>query len=160
MFREDSMKTHRLHTSALLVIAFTIFSCSVDADEGVRVTCGHDLGITDTTGVSQDWAGRRVKWSAIPEGDTLVITRRKMCGDECSRLDEIRLAPFTNDECPAFVSVRQVRFEYGSPLPSEEEVVFFDGKVLLQDWGPDRGVVSGRFEGKVTWDFHVRFPHP
>jgi hypothetical protein len=154
------MKTNRLHTPGLFVIIFTIFTCSVDAEEGVRVTCGHELSIADTTSVSKDWAGRSVEWSAIPEGDTLVITRRKMCGDECSRLDEIRLGPFTSSDCPTVVSVRQVRFEYGSPVPSEEEVVFSEGKVLLQDWSRDGGVVSGRFEGKVTWDFYARFPSP
>jgi len=160
MASEDSMKTHRLHTPVLLVTIFTIFTCSVDADEGLRVTCGHELGIADTTGVSRDWAGRRVKWSAIPVGDTLVITRHKMCGDECSRLDEIRLAPFSSAECPTFVSVRQVSSEYGSPVPTEEETVFLEGTILLQDWGWNRGVVSGRFEGKVEWDFHARFPRP
>lgn len=147
------MRTNTVWACVIFVTAFTIFACVADAGRGIVVTCDHDFGIADSTAVSEDWAGRMVEWSAELSGDTLYVTRRKMCGDECSRLDEIRLAPFSG-ECPTFVYVRTVRTEYGSPKPSEEEAVLDSGEVQLQDWGGD--VVSGRYEGEVTWDFYAR----
>jgi hypothetical protein len=151
--KRKPMRIYTIMTSALFVIVFTICACEADAGQGIIVDCGHDFGVTDSTAVSEDWAGTMVAWDATLSGDTLVVTRRKMCGDECSRLDEIRLTPFSGD-CPTSVSVRTVRTDYGSPQPTPEEIVFDEGEVQLQDWGGE--VVSGRFEGKVTWTFYAR----
>jgi hypothetical protein len=51
-----------------------------------------------------------------------------------------------------------VVYEYGSPFPVAKEELLGVGEIQLQDWRGE--VISGRFEGEVTWSFHARVNNP
>jgi hypothetical protein len=123
----------------------------------VRCGVAQELGPADN--VRTDWSGETRVWLAEAEDDTLRLTRKGQCGDECSYEEEILLAPL-GAACPTFVRARTTRIESGSPLRRMEQVrEATKGSVEIQDWHPTGGVVSGRVRAEFEFTFYVEMPH-
>jgi hypothetical protein len=124
----------------------------------LTVTCGHDLHITEKMGARTDWGGTSV-WAASAEGDTLVLSRRGSCGDECHYEERIIFTSYQT-ACPTFVSASITKTDAGSvaPVPRVQEAS--EGVLEIQDWHSDGGIVSGRLSAEFTLIFYARTPAP
>jgi hypothetical protein len=124
-------------------------------DPRIEVRCGVDLGLTPESGVIEDWAGATRSWGAVAEEDTLTLTRRYSCGDECSMTEEIVLAGIS-EECPRFVSASVTRTDAGGALGSASKTTRAEkGTLEIEEWNPKAGVVSGRLESDARFVFYI-----
>ena len=141
--------------SALALVA----ACGVGtraSDTGVRVRCEVDLGIGPADGARSDWGAAARTWTATAGGDTLTLSRRGRCGDECSYTEEIT---FTGLDlpCPRFHSAQRIRSESGSPAGRTRAVVqATTGTLDIQDWSGPTGVISGRLSAEFGLTFYAQ----
>jgi hypothetical protein len=139
------------------VAAFSLLAgcrASNGESERVTVTCGVELGLDAENAARKDWSGETRAWSAEAIGDTLRLTRKGRCGDECNFVDEIVLAGLSAT-CPRLVRAASTRRDAGSPVPNAARVVEArQGSLAIQDWNP-RGVVSGRLVAELSLTFYV-----
>lgn len=144
------------HTLALLL--FAICCTAASAPEKIKIVCNEKLDLTEQAAVREDWGGRSA-WSASIAGDTLVLSRKGSCGDECRYEEKIVLVSIER-ACPTLVSATITKTDAGSvsPLPRVETAT--RGTLKLQDWHPAGGVVSGRLDAEFTLTFFARIPAP
>lgn len=121
----------------------------------IEIRCPVDLGLTPESGLVEDWAGAKRSWEAVVEGDTLTLTRRYSCGDECSITEEIVLGGISED-CPVFVSASAKRSDAGGALgPTSKITRAGKGTLEIEEWNPKLGVVSGHLESEVKFVFYA-----
>lgn len=122
----------------------------------IVVECDVDLGLTLESGVRVDWNEDARTWTVAEEGSRITLKRSGMCGDECGWVEEI---VFENTgPCPAFVSARVAQREgMGAKGPVENVTRAAEGKVQLQDWDPQGGIISGRIDAEVAFAFYATF---
>jgi hypothetical protein len=124
-------------------------------DSGIDVVCGQDLGLTEESGFVVDWADKRQVWKAVLDEDLLVLTRRGMCGDECSFEDEIVLSGVSK-ECPELVSASVTTTDQGGAGgPAAATEAAQNGTLKIQDWNSAAGTFSGHLESEVVLTFFV-----
>jgi hypothetical protein len=132
-------------------------STGAPAPPPLTIRCGVALDLHAASGLRRDWGGVRA-WTAEAKDDTLRLTRKGPCGDECSYEEEILLAP-VSASCPAYVAARVVRTEAGSPMGRIRQVRDSgEGSVEIQDWNPSGGIVSGRLKAEFDLTFYVEIP--
>lgn len=108
-----------------------------------------DAQVTDPTGV-------RV-WKATIEGQTVVLTRVSLCGDECNETYRLALE-IREGDLPRFNSATftQRASDGASPLRVTEERRLKTGTVAMQEWNTD-AVVRGKVTGDLNFVFWYDF---
>jgi hypothetical protein len=124
----------------------------------IKVECGRNLHITEKMAVRVDWGGTAA-WSAASQGDTLVLSRKGQCGDECRYEEKIVLAALAAP-CPTLVSATITKNDAGSVAPAPHVQTATEGTLEIQDWHPAGGIVSGRLKAEFTLTFHAQTPAP
>jgi hypothetical protein len=149
----------RVAVSGLIVMCAIAASCAATApSKKIRVVCGKDLHITEKMSVRADWGGTAA-WSAASQGDTLVLSRKGQCGDECRYEEKIVLAALAAP-CPTLVSATITKRDAGSVAPALRVRIATDGALEIQDWRPAGGIVSGRLKAEFTLTFYAQTPAP
>ena len=147
----------KLRTLLSFVLAIAAAACGGGAHAGdVRIQCGVDLGLGREEGVRQDWGVTARVWTATVTGDTLSLSRRGPCGDECSYVEEIVLTGLALP-CPRLLTARRITSESGSPAGRTRKIVeAAKGTLNIQDWSGPAGIVSGRLTAEFELTFYVR----
>ncbi len=121
------------------------------------VECDVDLGLGPKDATILDFMDREQAWHAEWDGDTLVLTRRYSCGDECSEKEVLRIADALA-ECPESIEVRVTLRDHGSPRDIVQVEEPQEGTLTLQDWDVTREgpiLVSGRVDGSSRFVFYL-----
>jgi len=155
------------------ILATSLSAFVLAADEGCRtpqessgtsaqppftVRCGVALELDASDSVRTDWGGKSGAWLVEAIEDTLQLTRKGQCGDECSFEEEILLAPI-GAACPTFVRASVTKTDAGSPLGATKRLREAEkGLLEIQDWNPSGGVVSGRLRAEFELTFYVDIP--
>ncbi|HET6347527.1 MAG TPA: hypothetical protein VFH88_00445 [Candidatus Krumholzibacteria bacterium] len=145
---------------SLVLAGLLATACGAGNSQDVKITvrCDRHLGITEAMKTRGDWGGTS-QWGAVVRGDTLVLSRRGSCGDECRYKEEIVL--LAGDRmCPQLVSATKTRTDAGSVAPAPRIDTATHGTLDVQDWHPGGGVVSGRLKAEFTLTFYVQTPTP
>jgi hypothetical protein len=141
----------------ILLSALTV-CCMAAATPGIKVACDKDLHLTPAANTRTDWGGTST-WTATAQGDTLVLSRKGQCGDECSYQERIVLASLKS-KCPTLVSATVTQKDRGSPKPTPQVKTATRGVLQIQDWNPLGGVVSGRLDAEFSLTFYATTPVP
>lgn len=150
------MRIFSVLSALALAVAAACGAGTRASDTGVRVRCGVDLGIGPAEGTRTDWGAAAQAWTASVRGDTLTLSRRGRCGDECSYTEEITLTGL-DLPCPRFHAAQRIRSESGSPAGRTRAVVqATKGTLDIQDWSGPAGVISGRLSAEFGLTFHAR----
>lgn len=149
-----------MRTTMYFCVAAMIASCIADdsARGTVNVTCGEDLKITPDASVRGDWGGTST-WEAVAHEDTLVLSRKGKCGDECGYEEKIVFTKLATD-CPTLVSATVSRTDSGSPVPTPQVKTATSGSLKIQDWKPMNGIVSGKLDAEIKLTFYAQVPPP
>jgi hypothetical protein len=138
---------------------FLVASCmTASALQKIKVVCGAKLRITPESAERGDWGGTSV-WNAAAHGDTLLLSRKGRCGDECNYEERIVLASISAN-CPSFVSATVTRADSGSPRPEPRVQRATRGTLHIQEWKPAGGIVSGTLDAELKLTFYVQMPLP
>ncbi len=137
--------------------ALTVCCMAASATDGVKVVCGRNLHLTSEA-ATRDWGGHSA-WSAVAQGDTLVISRKGSCGDECGYQERVVLVSL-KAKCPRLISATVTQRDSGSPVPRADVKTAARGVLQIQDWKPRGGIVSGRLEAEFSLTFYVQTPAP
>lgn len=134
-------------------------SCmAAGAPKKITVTCHRDLHITKDAARRADWGGESV-WSASAHNDTLVLSRKGSCGDECRYVEKIVLTSLSA-ACPSLVSATITKTDAGSVAPAPRVQTATQGALEIQDWQPRGGIVSGRLKAEFTLTFYATTSPP
>jgi hypothetical protein len=132
-------------------------SCTAaSAPKKITVACDRDLDIKADAAKRVDWGGESV-WLASAQNDTLVLSRKGSCGDECHYEERIVLASL-GTRCPTLVSATITKTDAGSVAPVPRVRTATDGTLEIQDWHPAGGIVSGRLKAEFTLTFYAQTP--
>lgn len=140
------------------VCALSVCCMAASAPAGIKVVCGKNLHLTPAAATRENWGGPST-WSAVAQGDTLVLQRRSQCGDECRYQERIVLASI-GSRCPTLVSATITQADAGSPVTTPHVQTATRGKLQFQDWKPRGGVVSGRLDAEFSLEFYVQTQAP
>lgn len=141
----------------LVVVTTLIFTSACDSSpetgDGVVVPYSGPA-LTAEDAVVSDGFGVERTWHAARDGDLVILTRSKLCGDECGETTKLTLRDRGEGTLPAFVSLERIRRQL---LPERREEHRLEAEQIeVQDWSV-RGVVSGRVEGEVRFVFWYDF---
>ncbi|RPJ48380.1 MAG: hypothetical protein EHM19_02085 [Candidatus Latescibacterota bacterium] len=136
-------------------------SCDEDKDGSfgpdssrIAVICPVELGLTEEDAAEPDWSGALRTWSLETRGDTLVLTRTGICGDECGFLEELALRD-GGKGCPEVVYARRTKHEAGSPGGVRSDTKWAEvGDLKIQDWRPGEGAASGELAAEFRFTFY------
>jgi hypothetical protein len=151
-------KPQKILFAALWISALSVCCMAASSSEHFKVKCNKDLHLTQEMGTRNDWGGRGV-WSAAAQGDTLVLSRKGQCGDEC-RYEERIVLTSLQAKCPTLVTATVTQKDVGSPIPTPQVKTATRGVLQVQDWNPFGGVVSGRLDAEFSLTFYVQTPPP
>jgi len=124
----------------------------------ITVVCDRHLDITEDANRRMDFGGGSA-WLALAQNDTLVLSRKGSCGDECRYEERIVLASL-GKPCPTLVSATITKTDAGSVAPVPRVQTATAGTLEIQDWHPAGGIVSGRLQAEFTLTFHAQTPAP
>jgi len=142
-----------------LVGVLVAVSCmAASAPKKITVVCDRHLDIKEDAAKRSDWGGGST-WLASAQNDTLVLSRKGSCGDECRYEERIVLASL-GAPCPTLVSATITKTDSLSPVPAPRIQTATDGKLEIQDWHPAGGIVSGRLKAEFTLTFYVLTTRP
>jgi len=127
---------------------------AASSHEKIKVVCGEPLQLTPESATRKDWGGTSV-WEAVALEDTLVLSRRGQCGDECSYEERIVFTSL-DAACPELVSATVTRNDRGSPVPTPRVQTATRGTLRIQDWTPTDGIVSGKLDAEIKLVFYAR----
>jgi hypothetical protein len=145
--------------SAWVSVGVLAVSCmTASARQKIKVVCGEDMKLTEASASREDWGGISV-WTAAAHEDTLVLSRKGQCGDEC-RYEERIVLTSLSAKCPSLVNAIVTRTDYGSPIPTPRVQTATHGTLHLQDWKPKGGVVSGTLDAEFKLTFYAQTPAP
>lgn len=134
-------------------------SCmTASALQKIKVVCGENLKITAAAASREDWGGTST-WKATASGDTLVLSRKGQCGDECGYEERIVLTSLAA-RCPSVVSATVTRTDSGSPVPTPRVQTATRGTLHVQEWKPAGGVVSGKLDAEFALIFYAQTSPP
>ncbi len=88
------------------------------------------------------WLGDTVKWEFEKRVDTVIISRRYSCGDECSMSNELIFIENNSNELPKFEYGELIKREF--MLPSQLVDTFTNGVIKIDQWDKE-GIYSGTF---------------
>jgi hypothetical protein len=143
----------------LNVLSSTLTVCCMAASApGIKIACDKNLHLTPAANTRTDWGGTST-WTAAVQGDTLVLSCKGQCGDECSYEERIVLASLKS-KCPTLVSATVTQKDRGSPRPTPQVKTATRGVLQLQDWHPLGGSVSGRLDAEFSLTFYATTPVP
>lgn len=147
---------HRLPAIFLFCLLFSACDTVGEEDDVAVVEYVGPL-ITESDARPRDGMGFRQGWEARLEGQTMILTRHAMCGDECSERYRLELQMIP-DGLPQFdsASFRRKASDGGSPPRVTDRRRLEKGQVAIQDWNVD-GVVSGEVTGDVSFVFWYDF---
>ena len=137
----------------MLAIILSV-ACSTKPQQraGVEVLAyASDPPLTEEGSWKIEWPGGPIsKWTAHVSGDTVVVERRGLCGDECAELHRIVFIN-RNSSLPRFIS-----YTYAEDHIFPQKMTITDsligGTVEIQDWDIN-SVVSGQV-GDGRWLLH------
>lgn len=107
--------------------------------------------------VIEDGFENPVRWTGRRDGDSVILSRTGLIGDESSFHHELRLRRPESPGLPVFLSARETDTHLccdPGEGPTIEIRRMNRGRVTIQDWDPN-GVVSGRVSGDFEWVFWV-----
>jgi hypothetical protein len=141
-----------------MMCAVAVLVAATSPPKKVTVACNRDLHIEEEAARRADWGGEST-WSALAQNDTLVLSRKGSCGDECRYEEKIVLASLTTS-CPVLVSATIMKHDAGSVAPAPHVRTATSGTLEIQDWHPAGGIVSGRLKAEFTLTFYAKTPAP
>jgi len=130
---------------------------AASSHEKIKVVCGEPLQLTSESATRKDWGGTSV-WEAVALEDTLVLSRKGQCGDECSYEERIVFTSL-DARCPDLVSATVTRNDRGDPVPKPRVQTATRGTLHIQDWKPN-GIVSGKLDAEIKLVFYARIAAP
>jgi len=148
---------NRTPACALVVCVLAISCMAASSHEKIKVVCGEPLQLTSESATRKDWGGTSV-WEAVALEDTLVLSRKGQCGDECSYEERIVFTSL-DARCPDLVSATVTRNDRGDPVPKPRVQTATRGTLHIQDWKPN-GIVSGKLDAEIKLVFYARIAAP
>jgi len=131
---------------------------AASSHEKIKVVCGEPLQLTSESATRKDWGGTSV-WEAVALEDTLVLSRKGQCGDECSYEERIVFTSL-DARCPDLVSATVTRNDRGDPVPKPRVQTATRGTLHIQDWKPTDGIVSGKLDAEIKLVFYAQIREP
>ena len=157
VFKGDKMGNRmRAGVFGLVVIALGCMTAS--SQPRIKINCGEALELNSGSATRKDWGGTST-WTAAAHEDTLVLSRKGQCGDECGYEEKIVFTSLAA-KCPSLVSATVTKIDGGSPVPAPRITTATEGKLHIQDWQPRGGIVSGRLEAEIKLTFYAQIPPP
>jgi len=149
---------NRMRAGFFCLVAIALGCMTASSQPGIKINCGEALQLTPESATRKDWGGTSV-WEAVALEDTLVLSRKGQCGDECSYEERIVFTSL-DARCPELVSATVTRNDGGSPVPKPRVQTATRGTLHIQDWKPTDGIVSGKLDAEITLMFYARIPAP
>ena len=149
---------NRMRTGIFGLVVLALGCMTASSQPHIKINCGEALQLTSDSATRKDWGGTST-WEAAAHEDTLVLSRKGQCGDECGYEERIVFTSL-DAKCPSLVSAMLTRIDGGSPVPAPRVTTATEGKLRIQDWQPRGGVVSGRLEAEVKLTFYAQVPPP
>ena len=155
----------RMLACAFAACVLAISCMAASSHETIKVICGEALDLTSESAMRKDWGGTSV-WEAAAHEDTLVLSRKGQCGDECSYEERIVFTSL-DAKCPELISATVTKHDRGSPVPKPRVQTAAHGILHIQDWNPagssiDRtptgGIVSGKLDAEIKLTFYAQIP--
>lgn len=145
-----------MRTGVFCLVAIALGCMTASSQPRIKINCGEALQLTSDSATRKDWGGTST-WEAAAHEDTLVLSRKGQCGDECGYEERIVFTSL-DATCPLLVSATVTRSDGGSPDPAPRITTATEGKLHIQDWQPRGGVVSGRLEAEIKLTFYAQVP--
>lgn len=155
VFKGDKMG-NRMRAGVFCLVVFALGCMTASSQPRIKINCGEALQLTSDSATRKDWGGTST-WEAIAHEDTLVLSRKGKCGDECGYEEKIVFTKLATD-CPTLVSATVSRTDSGSPVPTPQVKTASSGSLKIQDWKPMNGVVSGKLDAEIELTFYAQVP--